>query len=103
MDFTAGLLRLLSKEMSSKMEELVEECYMTTLKPHHGWIASAAFKVCLKLVPDNKTFMEAIGARDESYDTLREDIDTLSSLLTPILKEIYFVLEQYGLSRLRSM
>ncbi|ANM58505.1 glycolipid transfer protein 2 [Arabidopsis thaliana] len=45
MDFTAGLLRLLSKEMSSKMEELVEECYMTTLKPHHGWIASAAFKV----------------------------------------------------------
>lgn len=49
-------------------------------------------KVCLKLVPDNKTFMDAIGARDESYDTLREDIDTLSSLLTPILKEIYFVL-----------
>lgn len=45
MDFTSGLLRLLSKEMSSKMEELVEECYMTTLKPHHGWIASAAFKV----------------------------------------------------------
>lgn len=49
-------------------------------------------KVCLRLVPDNKTFMDAIGARDESYDTLREDIDTLSSLLTPILKEIYFVL-----------
>lgn len=45
MDFTATLLRLLSKEMSSRMEELVEECYMTTLKPHHGWIASAAFKV----------------------------------------------------------
>ncbi|EOA37079.1 hypothetical protein CARUB_v10010234mg [Capsella rubella] len=103
MDFTSGLLRLLSKETSLRMEELVEECYMTTLKPHHGWIASAAFKVCLKLVPDNKTFMEAIGARDESYDTFREDIDTLSSLLTPILKEIYFVLEQYGLNRLRSM
>lgn len=49
-------------------------------------------KVCLKLVPDNKTFMDAIGARDESYETLGEDIDTLSSLLTPILKEIYFVL-----------
>ncbi|CAA7047800.1 unnamed protein product [Microthlaspi erraticum] len=103
MDFTAGLLRLLSKEMSSKMEELVEECYMATLKPHHGWIASAAFKVCLKLVPDNKTFMDAIGARDESYETLREDIDTLSSLLTPILKEIYFVLEHYELNRFRSM
>lgn len=143
MDFTAGLLRLLSKEMSSKMEELVEECYMETLKPHHGWIASAAFKVhniltsssyiiltnisffskmlklffftkknvklswdymfwyrieyvimkvCLKIVPDNKTFMDAIGARDQSYETLREDIDTLSSLLTPILNEISIVL-----------
>ncbi|VVA99054.1 unnamed protein product [Arabis nemorensis] len=103
MDFTTGLLRLLSKEMSSKMEELVEECYMSTLKPHHGWIASAAFKVCLKLVPDNKTFMDAIGARDESNETLREDINTLSSLLTPILKEIYRVLEQYELNRLRSM
>ena len=45
MDFTAGLLRLLSKEMSSKMEELVEETYLATLKLHHGWIASAAFKV----------------------------------------------------------
>ncbi|KAL0814024.1 hypothetical protein Bca101_070467 [Brassica carinata] len=92
MDFTAGLLRLLSKEMSSKMEELVEECYMETLKPHHGWIASAAFKVCLRIVPDNKTFMDAIGARDQSYETLREDIDSLSSLLTPILNEISIVL-----------
>ncbi|XP_056865849.1 glycolipid transfer protein 2 isoform X2 [Raphanus sativus] len=97
------LTRLLSKEMSSKMEELVEECYMATLKPHHGWIASAAFKVCLKIVPDNKTFMDAIGARDQSYETLREEIDTLSSLLTPILKEISIVLEQYGLNRLKSM
>ncbi|CAH8343062.1 unnamed protein product [Eruca vesicaria subsp. sativa] len=102
MDFTAGLLLLLSNNMSSKMEELVEECYMETLKPHHGWIASAAFKVCLKLVPDNKTFIDAIGARDQSYETLREDIDTLSSLLTPILKEISIVLEQYGLNRLKS-
>ncbi|KAF3596133.1 hypothetical protein DY000_02023742, partial [Brassica cretica] len=92
MDFTAGLLRLLSKEMSSKMEELVEETYLATLKLHHGWIASAAFKVCLKLVPDNETFMDAIGGRDESYETLREDIETLSSLLTPILKEIFIVL-----------
>ena len=49
-------------------------------------------KVCLKLVPDNKTFMDAIGGRDESYETLREDIETLSSLLTPILKEIFIVL-----------
>ncbi|KAL0799900.1 hypothetical protein Bca101_055075 [Brassica carinata] len=103
MDFTAGLLQLLSKEVSSKMEELVEECYLTTLKPHHGWIASAAFKVCLKLVPDNKTFMDAIGGRENSYDTLKEDIDTLSSLLTPILKEISIVLEQFGLNRFRSM
>ncbi|CAN7127732.1 unnamed protein product [Brassica rapa subsp. narinosa] len=103
MDFTAGLLRRLSKEMSSKMEELIEETYLATLKLHHGWIASAAFKVCLKLVPDNKTFMEAIGGRDESYETLREDIATLSSLLTPILNEIFIVLEQFGLNKLRSM
>lgn len=49
-------------------------------------------KVCLRIVPDNKTFMDAIGARDQSYETLREDIDSLSSLLTPILNEISIVL-----------
>ena len=31
------------------MEQAVEEAYSLTLKPWHGWISSAAFKVILLL------------------------------------------------------
>lgn len=45
MDFTLALLQRLVKDMSQNMEQAVEESYNLTIKPWHGWISSAAFKV----------------------------------------------------------
>ncbi|KAJ6335816.1 hypothetical protein OIU77_025708 [Salix suchowensis] len=102
LDFTAALLQRLVADPDQKMEELVEESYKITLKPWHGWISSAAYKVALKLVPDSKTLTNLLMPKDETYDTLKEDVQTLTSLLVPFLEEIHSVLILYGLDRLKS-
>ena len=45
MDFMVALLQRLVKDPGKHMEQAVEESYNSTLKPWHGWISSAAFKV----------------------------------------------------------
>ncbi|XP_074332607.1 glycolipid transfer protein 2-like isoform X2 [Apium graveolens] len=44
LNFTVTLLRLLLKDSELKMERAVEEAYIITLKPWHGWITSTAYK-----------------------------------------------------------
>jgi len=39
------LLHTLAKDPEKRMEQVVEEAYDVTLKPRHGWISSAAFRV----------------------------------------------------------
>lgn len=50
MDFTVTLLQSLTKDPGKNMEQAVEESYNITLKPWHGWISAAAFKVITYLV-----------------------------------------------------
>ncbi|XP_034890762.1 glycolipid transfer protein 3 isoform X3 [Populus alba] len=102
LDFTVALLQRLVADPGQEMEKLVEESYNITLKPWHGWISSAAYKVALKLVPDNKTLINLLMPKDETYDTLKEDMQTLISLLVPFLEEIHSVLILYGLDKLKS-
>ncbi|KAK6246367.1 hypothetical protein SCA6_009457 [Theobroma cacao] len=107
MDFMVDLLKRLVKNPGQNMEQAVEESYNITLKPWHGWISSAAFKmeslqVALKLVPDNETFISLLMTKDQTYDNLREDMQTLISLLVPILEEIHSILNFYRLGRLKS-
>jgi hypothetical protein len=46
MDFTIALLQRLEEDSDQKcFAQLVESAYMVTLKPWHGWISSAAYKV----------------------------------------------------------
>lgn len=102
MDFMAALLQKIAKEPGQSIEQAVEESYIITLKPWHGWISSAAYKVALKLVPDKKTFTEVLMAKGENYEALREEIMTLISLLVPFLEDIHTTLRFYGLDRLKS-
>lgn len=102
MDFMAALLQKIAKEPGQSIEQAVEESYIITLKPWHGWISSAAYKVALKLVPDKKTFTEVLMAKGENYEALREEIMTLISLLVPFLEDIHTALRFYGLDRLKS-
>ncbi|KAK8552332.1 hypothetical protein V6N12_040932 [Hibiscus sabdariffa] len=60
------------------------------------------FYVALKLVPDNKTFTSLLMTKDQNYDNLKEDMQTLISLLVPLLEQIHSILRFYRLDRLKS-
>ena len=51
-----------------------------------------AMQIALKLVPDNKTFTNLLMGKDDNYETLKEDMQTLISLLMPFLEEIHTIL-----------
>ncbi|KAI6691078.1 hypothetical protein NL676_027906 [Syzygium grande] len=101
MDLMVALLQRLANDPGQKMEQAVEESYNVTLKPWHGWISSAAFKVALQLVPETKTFINLLKTKDESYENFKEDTQTFVSLISPVLEEIHCILKVYGLDRLK--
>ncbi|CAN1234878.1 Glycolipid transfer protein 3 [Linum perenne] len=102
LDFTACLLQKLSKDPDQNMEQAVGESYSISLKPWHGWISSAAFKVALKLVPDNRTFITILKPNEENYKFLKEDMQAMVSLLVPLLQDIHATLRLYGLDRVKA-
>ncbi|XP_059631649.1 glycolipid transfer protein 3-like isoform X2 [Cornus florida] len=102
MDFMVNLLQLLVKDSGETMEQAVEEAYNITLKPWHRWISSAAYKVAIKLVPDNNTLMNIMMAKDEDREKLKEEMKALISLLVPLLENIHSILGSYGLDNMKS-
>ncbi|XP_055834760.1 glycolipid transfer protein 3-like [Solanum dulcamara] len=102
LDFTLALLELLAEDLERNMVQAVQESYTNTLKPWHGWISSAAFKVALKLVPDSKDLITILKGKDKNNDDFKKELRTFISLLAPLLKEIHDVLDAYGLDRLKS-
>ncbi|KAF3445552.1 hypothetical protein FNV43_RR10728 [Rhamnella rubrinervis] len=103
LDLTAALLQKLARDPEQSIEQAVEESYNITLKPWHRWITSAAYRVALKLVPDNETLISLLMAKDEEYDTLKEDMQTLALLLVPFLEEIHSILRFYGLDKIKAI
>ncbi|KAL8515196.1 hypothetical protein ACS0TY_014057 [Phlomoides rotata] len=102
-DFTLCLLELLVKDIGRNIEEAVEESYNITLKPWHGWISSAAVKVGLKLVPDNRTLVNILKVKKEEEDEMvKKEMENLISLLLPVLDQYKEILRIYGLDKLRS-
>ncbi|XP_029125394.1 glycolipid transfer protein 3 isoform X1 [Cajanus cajan] len=102
LDFTSLLLQTLAKDPEKRMEQVVEEAYDVTLKPWHGWISSAAFRVALRLVPESKTFVNLLKTEDENHDTLMEKMQILVSLFVPFLEDIHCILRLYNLDKLKS-
>ncbi|KAH6759128.1 Glycolipid transfer protein family protein [Perilla frutescens var. frutescens] len=102
LDFALALLQLLVKDFGRNLEQAVEESYNITLKPWHGWISSAAYKVALKLVPDSRTLVDILKVKGEDDDVLKKDIQCLISLLTPVLEQNNDILRAYGLDKLKS-
>ncbi|CAI8605603.1 unnamed protein product [Vicia faba] len=102
LDFTSSLLEILSKDPEKKMEKAVEESYDVTLKPWHGWIASTASRVALRLVPESKTFIDLLKNEDEEIDMLKQKMQILVSLLVPFLEDIHCILRLYNLDKMKS-
>ncbi|KAJ4951546.1 hypothetical protein NE237_028378 [Protea cynaroides] len=102
MDFAVALLEKLTKEADLPIEQAVESSYDIALKPWHGWIASAAYRVALKLIPDRKTFICLLMAGYEDHDKLEVDVQSLVSLLLPLLDDIHSILRSFRLDKLKS-
>ncbi|CAA2964810.1 glycolipid transfer 3-like [Olea europaea subsp. europaea] len=89
LDFSVTSLKLLVEDFERDMEQAVEESYNNTLKPWHGWISSAAYKVALKLVPDTKSLIDILKAKDADNGMLKKEMRILISLLVPQLERNY--------------
>jgi hypothetical protein len=71
MDFTVALLQRLEKEEGSdhqSLAQLVEAAYMVSLKPWHGWIASAASKVRDHSVFSASNFSSTKTDKDDTHN-----------------------------------
>ncbi|KAG8064580.1 hypothetical protein GUJ93_ZPchr0004g39171 [Zizania palustris] len=86
MDFTIALLQRLEEGSDQQsFAQLVEAAYLATLKPWHGWISSAAYKIAMKLMPDRKMFVSLLIGKCQDCAALKEDIGKLAKLLQPFL------------------
>lgn len=55
-------------------------------------IALSMMQVALKLLPDTNTFISLLMAKGENFDTLRDEIQDLVSLLLPLLQDLHSTL-----------
>ncbi|RLM61288.1 glycolipid transfer protein 2-like [Panicum miliaceum] len=86
--FSKYLLEKLLKAPESSLEEIVEEAYAKTLKPWHGWISSAAYKVATKLIPEREVLIALLMGNCQDFEDLAEDAKMLTHAVQPLLEEI---------------
>ncbi|KAK1288073.1 hypothetical protein QJS10_CPB19g00044 [Acorus calamus] len=103
MDFTVALLEKLVEDPEMSLKQAIEEAYENTLRPWHGWISSAAYKVALKLIPEREEFIGLLMYKGQDYNMLKKDIQSLISLLLPFLNDIHSILRTFHLERLKSI
>lgn len=97
MDFLVELFRNLLVHPDWTMTQAANAAYAETLKRWHGWIATAAFTVALKLVPDRKKFYDLLGG-----GSLDGDIDKFVTQFAPVLGENHKFLQSVGMDDLKA-
>lgn len=103
MDFTIALLqRLEGGSDQQSLAQIIEAAYIVTLKPWHGWIASAAYKIAIKLIPERKVFTGMLAGMNQDGCALKEEMERLASLLQPLLDDIHAMMAKFRLDRLKS-
>ncbi|CAL9037741.1 glycolipid transfer protein 3-like [Musa acuminata AAA Group] len=100
--FSLALLDKLDKNPESSLEQVVEETYNGTLKPWHGWISSAAYKVAIKLVPGREMLIRLLMGQEQDYNDLKQDIKKYASVIQPLLDDTHQLLRTHELDRLKS-
>ncbi|GJN27571.1 hypothetical protein PR202_gb15601 [Eleusine coracana subsp. coracana] len=108
MDFTIALLQRLGKGSDQQsLAQHVEAAYNVTLKPWHGWISSAAYKlgkqqIAKKLIPETEAFTGFLTGTDQDSAVLKDEIEKLALLLEPLLDDIHSMMAKFKLDRLKS-
>lgn len=97
MDFLVELFHNLLSHPDWTMSQAANEAYVATLKKWHGWIASAAFTMAMKLVPDRKKFMDLLGGGN-----LNADMESFVSSFAPLLQENHKFLKSVGLDDMKA-
>eukprot|EP00250_Pteridium_aquilinum_P002639 c12864_g1_i1 orf=122-742(+) len=97
MDFLVTLFGNLLKYPDWTMSQAATDAYNATLKKWHGWIASSAFTVALKLVPERNKFMAVLGEGD-----LEADIKNFVVSFSPLLQENHDFLQSVGLDDMKA-
>ncbi|CAO2205490.1 unnamed protein product [Urochloa humidicola] len=100
--FSKCLLEMLLKAPELSLSEIVEETYAITLKPWHGWISSAAYKVAMKLVPEREVLIALLMGNCQDFEDLEEDAKMLTYAVQPMLEEINAILVKHSLDKLKS-
>nr|CAB3479684.1 unnamed protein product [Digitaria exilis] len=102
--FSKCLLERLLKAPESNLEEIVEEAYSSTLKPWHGWISSAAYKVAMKLIPEREVLIAVLMGNCQDFEDLADDAKLLTYAVQPMLEEINAILvrAKHNLDKLKS-
>ncbi|XP_072973083.1 glycolipid transfer protein 3-like isoform X1 [Typha angustifolia] len=102
-NFTVAFLERLVKDPELNLAEAVEEAYKSTLKPWHGWIASAAYKqVALKLIPEKDIFISLLMGKGQDFEDLAGDIKNLLTMLQPLVDETNAILRKNTVDKLKS-
>lgn len=102
MNFSLHLLESLLKNPETSLKEIVEEAYKITLKPYHGWISSAAYRVALELIPDREIFIQLLMGNCQDPEDFAGDVMIFISIVQPLLEEINTILVKHKLDRLKS-
>ncbi|CAL4996170.1 unnamed protein product [Urochloa decumbens] len=100
--FSKCLLERLLKAPDLSLSEIVEEAYAKTLKPWHGWISSAAYKVAVKLVPEREVLIALLMGNCQDFEDLTEDAKMLTYAVQPMLEEIDAISAKHNLDKLKS-
>ncbi|KMZ72595.1 hypothetical protein ZOSMA_161G00460 [Zostera marina] len=101
-EFGLDVMERLMKDKGLSVEEAVEEAYCSKLKPWHGWISSAAYKVALRMIPNRIELTELVMGNQRDYSMMEDEIRVLGSIVQPILDEINSQLRILKLAKLRS-
>ncbi|CAL5009125.1 unnamed protein product [Urochloa decumbens] len=100
--FSKCLLERLLKAPELSLSEIVEEAYAKTLKPWHGWISSAAYKVAVKLLPEREVLIALLMGNCQDFEDLTEDAKMLAYAVQPMLEEIDAISVKHNLDKLKS-
>ncbi|CAO2164718.1 unnamed protein product [Urochloa humidicola] len=101
-NFSKCLLERLLKAPELSLSDIVEEAYAKTLKPWHGWISSAAYKVAVKLVPEREVLIALLMGNCQDFEDLAEDAKMLTYAVQPMLEEIDAISVKHNLDKLKS-
>jgi Ca2+:H+ antiporter len=95
MRFVTSLLAALCERPGEALPALAAEAYYAVLNPYHGYLASAAFGLALRFVPDRGAFYESAGLAGDGDGA--GEMAAFVAAFGPALAAVHALLAEAGL------